>query len=101
VLAQAIVTEGIKNLAAGSNPMLLQRGIQKATVQAVQAIKALAIPIKGKEELAEIASISAADPEIGQMLSEVMDKVGKDGVITVEESKGIKYEVEYVEGMQL
>jgi chaperonin GroEL len=100
VLAQAIVTEGIKNLAAGSNPMLLQRGIQKATVQAVQAIKALAIPIKGKEELAEIASISAADPEIGQMLSEVMDKVGKDGVITVEESKGIKYEVEYVEGMQ-
>jgi chaperonin GroEL len=100
VLAQAIVNEGIRNLAAGSNPMLLQRGIQKATVQAVAAIKNLAIPVKGKEELAEIASISAADSEIGQMLSEVMDKVGKDGVITVEESRGIKYEVEYVEGMQ-
>jgi chaperonin GroEL len=100
VLAQAIVNEGIRNLAAGSNPMLLQRGIQKATSQAVDAIKNLAIPVKGKEEIAEIAAISAADPEIGQLLSEVMDKVGKDGVITVEESRGIRYEVEYVEGMQ-
>jgi len=100
VLAQAIVNEGIRNLAAGSNPMLLQRGIQKATQQAVQAIKNMAIPVKGKEEIAEIAAISAADQEIGQMLSEVMDKVGKDGVITVEESRGIRYEVEYVEGMQ-
>ncbi|MCL4543894.1 MAG: chaperonin GroEL [Chloroflexi bacterium] len=100
VLAQAIVTEGIRNLAAGSNPMLLQRGIQKATTQAVDAIKRLAIPVKGKEELAEIAAISAADREIGELLSEVMDRVGKDGVITVEESRGIRYEVDYVEGMQ-
>ncbi len=100
VLAQAIVTEGIRNLAAGSNPMLLQRGIQKATTQAVDAIRQLAISVKGKEDLAEIAAISAADREIGELLSEVMDRVGKDGVITVEESRGIRYEVDYVEGMQ-
>ncbi len=100
VIAQAIVTEGIRNLAAGSNPMLLQRGIQKATTVVVQAIKDLAIPVKGKEEIAGIAAISAADQEIGDLLSDVMDKVGKDGVITVEESRGIRYEVEYVEGMQ-
>ncbi|MCL5947101.1 MAG: chaperonin GroEL [Chloroflexi bacterium] len=100
VLAQAIVTEGIRNLAAGSNPMLLQRGTQKAATQAVEAIRQLAIPVKGKEDLAEIAAISAADQEIGELLSEVMDRVGKDGVITVEESRGIRYEVDYVEGMQ-
>ncbi len=99
VLAQAIVTEGIRNLAAGANPMLLKRGIEKATVAVIAEIKAMAKPIQGKEELAQIASISAADPEIGTLISEVMDKVGKDGVITVEESRGIRFETEFVEGM--
>jgi chaperonin GroEL len=99
VLAQSIVTEGIRNLAAGANPMLLKRGIEQATVAVVDAIKAMATPVKGKEEIAQIAAISAADQEIGDLISEVMDKVGKDGVITVEESKGIKFETEYVEGM--
>ncbi len=99
VLAQSIVTEGIRNLAAGANPMLLKRGIEQATVAVVDAIKAMATPVKGKEEISQIAAISAADQEIGDLISEVMDKVGKDGVITVEESKGIKFETEYVEGM--
>src|SRR5579883_1746903 len=99
VLAQAIVNEGLRNVAAGANPMLLKRGIDRASAAAVARIKELATPINGREDIAHIATISAADAEIGDLIAEVMDKVGKDGVITVEESKGLKFETEYVEGM--
>jgi chaperonin GroEL len=100
VLAQAIVHEGLKNLAAGANPMIINRGLQKGTQALVQAIKDMALPVQGREEIANIATISAADKEIGSLIADVMDKVGKDGVITVEESKGLQFETEYVEGMQ-
>lgn len=100
VLAQAIVTEGLKNVAAGANPMLLKRGIELAAEKAAQAVRDSSIEVKGKEDVAHVASISAADSEIGDLIAEVMDKVGKDGVITVEESKGLAFETEYVEGMQ-
>jgi chaperonin GroEL len=100
VLAQAIVNEGFKNVAAGANPMALKRGIEKATEALVQELKKRAIPVTSKSQIAQVAAISAADKEIGTLISEVMDKVGKDGVITVEESKGIKFETEYVEGME-
>jgi len=99
VLAQAIVHEGMKNVAAGANPMLLKRGIEAATEAVVKAIKASAREVKTREDIANVASISAADKEIGNLIAEVMDKVGKDGVITVEESKGLAFETEYVEGM--
>ncbi|HLZ07434.1 MAG TPA: chaperonin GroEL [Chloroflexota bacterium] len=99
VLAQAIVNEGLRNVAAGANPMLLKKGIDKATAVVVARIKELATPINGKQDIAQIATISAADSEIGDLIAEVMDKVGKDGVITVEESKGIRFETEFVEGM--
>ncbi len=102
VLAQMIVNEGLKNVAAGANPMLLKRGIEKGTAVLVEEIKKMSKPIKGKEEIANVAAISAADPEIGTLLADVMDKVGKDGVITVEESKtGLPFETEFVEGMQI
>ncbi|HKF37426.1 MAG TPA: chaperonin GroEL [Ktedonobacteraceae bacterium] len=101
VLAQAIVTEGLKNLAAGANPMQLKQGIDKGTEAVVDYIRSEAIPVEGKKEIAQVASISAADDAIGQLIAEVMDKVGKDGVITVEESRGINFETEYVEGMQI
>jgi len=101
VLAQAIVTEGLKNVTAGANPMLLQRGIFAGRDAIVQAIRDMATPVDGKAGIAQVASISAADKTIGDLLAEVMDKVGKDGVITVEESKGLEFETEYVEGMQL
>ncbi len=100
VLAQAIVNEGLKNVAAGANPMLLKRGIEKGVATLSAAIKAQAIAITTKEEIAAVASISAQDQEIGDLISEVMEKVGKDGVITVEEAKGLQFETEYVEGMQ-
>ena len=100
VLAHILVTEGLKNVAAGANPMLLKRGIEKATDAVAAAIKEMAIEINSKEEIANVASISAQDREIGELIAEVMDKVGKDGVITVEESKGLAFETEYVEGMQ-
>ncbi len=100
VLAQAIVNEGLRNVAAGANPMLLKRGLDRAVVNVVESIKSLAIPVKGKEDIAHIASISAADPEIGELIAEVMDRVGKDGVITVEESRGLRFETEYVDGME-
>jgi len=100
VLAQAIVTEGLKNVAAGANPMLLKRGIELAAGKAAQAIRDSAIEVKGKEDIAHVASISAADEEIGNLIADVMDKVGKDGVITVEESKGLAFETDYVDGMQ-
>ena len=101
VLAQAIVNEGLKNLAAGANPMQLKHGIDKGTEAVVEFIRNLAIPVDSKKEIAQIASISAADDTIGDLIAEVMDKVGKDGVITVEESRGINFETEYVEGMQI
>ncbi len=100
VLAHILVTEGLKNVAAGANPMLLKRGIEKATAAVSGAIREMAIDISTKEEIASVASISAQDREIGELIAEVMDKVGKDGVITVEESKGLAFETEYVEGMQ-
>ena len=100
LLAHSIVTEGMKNLAAGANPMLLKHGIQAATKAVTDKIKEQAIEITTKEEIANVASISAQDRTIGELIAEVMDKVGKDGVITVEESKGLEFETEYVEGMQ-
>ncbi len=100
VLAHAIVTEGMKNLAAGFNPMLLKRGIESATKAVADKIKKEAIEVTTKAEIANVASISAQDRTIGELIADVMDKVGKDGVITVEESKGLEFETEYVEGMQ-
>ncbi len=100
VLAQAIVTEGLKNVAAGANPMLLKRGIEMATGEAAKSVRGSAIEVAGKEDIAHVASISAADNEIGNLIAAVMDKVGKDGVITVEESKGLAFETDYVDGMQ-
>ena len=100
VLAHSIVVEGMKNLAAGANPMLLKRGIEAATKAVADQIRAQAIEITTKEEIANVASISAQDRTIGELIADVMDKVGKDGVITVEESKGLEFETEYVEGMQ-
>jgi len=101
VLAQAIIAEGLKNVAAGANPMLIKRGIEKATDAVVAAIREASQDISTKEEIASVAAISAQDQEIGNLIAEVMDKVGKDGVITVEESKGLAFETEYVEGMQM
>ncbi|HEX8229488.1 MAG TPA: chaperonin GroEL [Chloroflexia bacterium] len=100
VLAQAMVHEGLKNLAAGANPMLLKRGIDIATRAAVEHIHAMSSPVETREDIAHIATISAADPEIGNLIADVMDRVGKDGVITVEESRGLRFETEYVEGME-
>jgi chaperonin GroEL len=100
VLAQTIVNEGLKNVAAGANPMLLKRGIEAATDAIANAIREMAVEISTKEEIASVAAVSAQDREIGDLIAEVMDKVGKDGVITVEESRGLEFETEYVEGMQ-
>jgi len=100
VLAHMIVTEGLKNVAAGANPMLIKRGIEKATQAVVEAIKAQSEELVTKDEIANVAAISANDKNIGGLIADVMDKVGKDGVITVEESKGLAFETEYVEGMQ-
>jgi chaperonin GroEL len=100
VLAHAIVTEGLKNLAAGANPMRLKLGISQGVETVVAALRKMARKIDTKEEIASVATNSAADPEIGKLIADVMDKVGKDGVITVEESKSMQFETEYVEGMQ-
>jgi len=100
VLAQAIVTEGLKNVASGANPMQMKLGIDKAAETVATAIKAAAQPVKGRDEIAQVATVSAADPEIGNLIADVMDKVGKDGVITVEESRTMQFETEFVEGMQ-
>jgi len=100
VLAQAIVNEGLRNVAAGANPMLIKRGIEAASVAVVKAIKESARDVDSRDDVANVAGISAADMEIGNLIAEVMDKVGKDGVITVEESKSLEFETEYVEGMQ-
>jgi chaperonin GroEL len=100
VIAQAIVTEGLRNLAAGANPMLIKRGIDTATRAVVDEIAKQSTPLQGHADIEHIAAISANDPEIGRLLAEAMDKVGRDGVITVEEGKGLRLEVEYTEGMQ-
>jgi chaperonin GroEL len=100
VLAQAIVNEGLKNVAAGANPMQLKRGIELAAEAVADSIRKDSIEVKGHDDIAHVASISAADTAIGDLIAEVMDKVGKDGVITVEESKGLAFETEYVDGMQ-
>jgi len=99
VLAQSIVQEGLKNVTAGANPMAIKRGIEKACEAAVEAIKKSATPVETRQQMAQIAAISAMDASIGDLIGEVMERVGKDGVISVEESKGIATEVEYVEGM--
>jgi chaperonin GroEL len=100
VLAHAIISEGFKNLAAGADALALKRGIEKATKAIIDGLKKVSIEVKGKEQIAQVGTITAKDSEIGTLIAEVMEKVGKDGVITVEESKGVKYETEYVEGMQ-
>jgi chaperonin GroEL len=100
VLAQAIITEGLKNVAAGANPMQMKVGIDAAENALSAAIKAASVPVKGHDEIAQVAAISAADREIGDLIADVFDKTGKDGVITVEESKTMTFETEYVEGMQ-
>lgn len=100
VLAQAMIREGLKNVTAGANPMVMRKGIEKAVNAAVEEIKNIAKPIEGRDSIAQVASISAADDEIGQLIAEAMEKVGNDGVITVEESKGFVTELEVVEGMQ-
>ncbi len=101
VLAQAIVNEGLKNLAAGANPMQLKLGIDRGAQAVVAYLRDIAIPVESKKEIAQIASISAADEQIGNLIADVMDRVGKDGVITVEASRGVSFETEYVEGMQI
>ena len=101
VLAQAMITEGLRNIAAGADPMALKRGMAKAVVAVRDSIEAQSKPVSGKEQIAQVASLSAHDTEMGELLAEVMEKVGKDGVITVEEGKSLSYETEYVEGMQI
>ncbi|MBV9355193.1 MAG: chaperonin GroEL, partial [Chloroflexi bacterium] len=100
VLAQAIVNEGFRNVTAGANPLQLKRGIERAVDAVVTNLKDMSIPVADQTKIAQVAAISAADEDIGKLIAEVMDKVGKDGVITVEESKTLKFETEYVEGMQ-
>ena len=100
LLAQAMIREGLKNVAAGANPMVIRRGIEKATDTAVEALKSLSKPVSGSKAIAQVAAISAADESIGELISSAMDRVGNDGVITVEESKTMKTELSLVEGMQ-
>ena len=100
VLAQAIVTGGFKNIAAGADAMSLKRGVEKGVEAVIGELKKMSTPVTTKEQVAQVATISAADSDIGNLIAEVMEKVGKDGVITVEESKGLLFETEYVEGME-
>ncbi len=100
VLAQALITEGLKNVTAGANPMIVKRGLDKAVVRVVEELKKGAQPVDNREQISAVAAISAADPEVGEIIAEVMDKVGKDGVITVEEGQSLGLEKEYTEGMQ-
>jgi len=100
ILAQSIVSEGFKNIAAGADSMALKRGIEKGVEAMVDELKKKSTPVSGKEQVAQVAAISAIDDEIGNLIADVMEKVGKDGVITVEEGKGLKFETEYVEGMK-
>jgi chaperonin GroEL len=100
IIAQAIINEGFKNIAAGADSMALKRGVDKGVEALVGELKKMSIPVAGKEQVAQVAAISAIDQEIGDLIADVMEKVGKDGVITVEEGKGLKFETEYVEGMK-
>jgi chaperonin GroEL len=100
VLAQAMIREGLKNVTAGANPMGIRKGIEKAVAVAVEELKAISKPIQGRESIAQVAAISAADEEVGQLIAEAMERVGNDGVITLEESKGFTTELDVVEGMQ-
>ena len=100
VLAQAMINEGMKNLAAGANPIILRKGMKKATDEAVKAITAMSKKVAGKDQIAKVAAISAGDEEVGQLVADAMDKVSKDGVITIEESKTMETELDLVEGMQ-
>ncbi len=100
VLAQAMVHEGMKNLAAGANPIILRKGMRKATDAAVEAIAKMSSKVKGKDQIAKVAAISAGDEEVGEMVADAMEKVSNDGVITIEESKTMKTELDLVEGMQ-
>ncbi|MFB3165468.1 chaperonin GroEL [Bacillus niacini] len=100
VLAQAMIREGLKNVTAGANPMGIRKGIEKAVAVAVEGLKAISKPIEGKESIAQVAAISSDDREVGQLIAEAMERVGNDGVITIEESKGFTTELDVVEGMQ-
>ncbi len=100
VLAQAMIREGLKNVTSGANPMVIRKGIEKATAKAVEQLKAISKQIESKSSIAQVAAISAADEEVGQLIAEAMERVGNDGVITIEESKGFTTELEVVEGMQ-
>ena len=100
VLAQAIIQEGFKNVTAGADPMSIKRGLEKAVAAVRDEIRSMSRPVEGKDQIAQVASLSAHEEAIGELIAEVMEKVGKDGVITVEESRGLQYEQEYVEGMQ-
>jgi chaperonin GroEL len=101
VLAQAIVREGMRLVAAGANPMALKKGLETAVAAVIGEIRNIATPVAGKRQISQVATISGHDPEIGDIIADVMEKVGKDGVITVEEGKGIRMETEFVEGMQM
>lgn len=100
VLAQAIVKEGMKNIAAGANPIILRKGMKKAADQAIEALEEMSRPVTGKEHIAKVAAISAGNDEVGQMIADAMEKVGENGVITIEESKTMQTEIDVVEGMQ-
>ena len=100
IVAQAIISEGFKNIAAGADSMALKRGIDKGVEALIDELKKMAIPVAGREQVAQVAAISAIDQEIGKLIADVMEKVGKDGVITVEEGKGLQFETEFVEGMK-
>ena len=100
VLAQAMIREGLKNVTAGANPMILRKGIDKAVTRALEELKDISKPIESKEAIAQVAAISAADEEVGELIAEAMERVGKDGVITIEESRGFTTELDVVEGMQ-
>jgi chaperonin GroEL len=100
ILASAIINEGFKNIAAGADPLSLKKGIESATETILEELGRVSTPVKGKDQIVQVATITAKDTEIGNLIADVMEKVGKDGVITIEESKGTKYETEFVEGMQ-
>ncbi|MDP6059619.1 MAG: TCP-1/cpn60 chaperonin family protein, partial [Pirellulaceae bacterium] len=101
VLAQAIIEEGFKNVAAGADPMALKRGLEIGVKSVRDVVTGMAIPVEGRDQIAQVASLSAHDDEMGNQIADVMDRTGKDGVITVDESKGLDYEVDFVEGMQI
>ena len=101
VLAQSVINEGFKNVTAGSNPMAIKRGIERAVASVVEELRGMAQPVETRDRISQVASLSAHEEAIGETIAEAMEKVGKDGVITVEESKGLADEIEYVEGMQI